>query len=246
MLIWAVAFGSMSATFPFSVLYSKFGARYVFFAAGIISATSTLLIPLATKFGIYYLLTLRVCQGIAYAADFAAIGVLCSRWASLKQNGVFISFLTCFTPFSSSITNPVAGALCESRFGWPAVFYSHGTVSVLLFILWFIIYTDNPATHRAVSNVELEKIHRNKSAAHINMEPFTPYRQILKNPVVWVVWLNALADIGSTIFLITYTPTYINNVLHYSVSKTGILGALPAILNIPFKLGSGYLSDSLK
>ena len=94
--------------------------------------------------------------------------------------------------------------------------------------------------------MELEKIHRNKSEAHINSDSFIPYKAILSNPVVWAVWLNALADIGSTIFLITYTPTYLNNVLHYSVSKTGILGALPAILNIPFKLGSGYFSDKLK
>uniref|UniRef100_A0A914Q032 Major facilitator superfamily (MFS) profile domain-containing protein n=1 Tax=Panagrolaimus davidi TaxID=227884 RepID=A0A914Q032_9BILA len=109
-LMWAVAIGSMAATFPLSVLYSKFGARYVFFTAGLVSAISTLLIPAGAEMGLSWFLALRVLQGIAYAADFAAIGVLCARWASLKQNGMFISILTCFSTISSSITNPVAGA----------------------------------------------------------------------------------------------------------------------------------------
>uniref|UniRef100_A0AC34G5K7 Major facilitator superfamily (MFS) profile domain-containing protein n=1 Tax=Panagrolaimus sp. ES5 TaxID=591445 RepID=A0AC34G5K7_9BILA len=111
MLIWAVAISSLIATFPFTILYSKFGAKYVLLSAGLLSAFATLLIPIAVKQGLQWFLILRVFQGISYAAVFAAIGVLCSRWASLKQNGVFISVLTCFSSLASSITNPVAGAV---------------------------------------------------------------------------------------------------------------------------------------
>lgn len=111
MLIWAVAISSLVATFPFTILYSKFGAKYVLLSAGLLSAFATLLIPTAVKHGLQWFLVLRVFQGISYAAVFAAIGVLCSRWASLKQNGVFISVLTCFSSLATSITNPVAGAV---------------------------------------------------------------------------------------------------------------------------------------
>uniref|UniRef100_A0A914P0A9 Major facilitator superfamily (MFS) profile domain-containing protein n=1 Tax=Panagrolaimus davidi TaxID=227884 RepID=A0A914P0A9_9BILA len=254
MLMWAVAIGSMAATFPLSVLYSKFGARYVFFTAGLVSAISTLLIPAGAEMGLSWFLALRVLQGIAYAADFAAIGVLCARWASLKQNGMFISILTCFSTISSSITNPVAGALfkslnqflCESQFGWPSVYYTHGAASVILFGLWVFFYTDHPATHKSVSSTELEKIHRNKTEAHINMDSFIPYKKICTNPVILSVWFCALADIGSGIFLLTYTPTYIKNVLKYGVEETGWLGALPALSHIPIKLGTGYFSDKVK
>ena len=126
------------------------------------------------------------------------------------------------------------------------MYYSHGIVSVILFCSWVYFYTDHPATHRNVSEVELEKIHRNKTAAHIKMDSFIPYWAIVTNPTVLVVWLNALADIGSGIFLLTYTPTYINAVLHYNVSKTGAMGALLALSHIPFKLITGYMSDKLK
>jgi len=245
-LMWAVAVGSIVATFPFNVAYAHYGARMVFFSAGAMSAIATLLIPLCVKLGIGWFIVARIVQGIAFGADFAAIGVVCSRWASLKQNGIFISILTLFSSLSSAITNPSAGALCESSWGWPSVYYIHGTIGLTLFVLWYILYTDHPDTHKNVSEVELEKIHRNKTAAHIKMDSYIPYWEIIKNPVVLVVWLNALADIGSGIFLLTYTPTYINAVLHYNVGKTGAMGALLALSHIPFKLVTGYLSDKLK
>jgi ACS family sodium-dependent inorganic phosphate cotransporter-like MFS transporter 5 len=245
-LMWAVAIGSIIATFPFNVAYAHYGARVVFFSAGMMSAIATLLIPLCINFGLGYFLIARVVQGIAFGADFAAIGVVCARWASLKQNGIFISILTLFSSLSSAITNPSAGALCESSWGWQSVYYIHGAVGCILFSLWLIFYTDHPDTHRNVSSVELEKIHRNKTAAHIKMDSYIPYWAIVTNPTVLVVWLNALADIGSGIFLLTYTPTYINAVLHYNVGKTGAMGALLALSHIPFKLVTGYLSDKLK
>uniref|UniRef100_A0A7E4V879 MFS domain-containing protein n=1 Tax=Panagrellus redivivus TaxID=6233 RepID=A0A7E4V879_PANRE len=245
-LMWAVAFGSIAATFPFNLLYAKYGARRVFLAAGILSATATVLIPPFAHIGFWWFVGARVIQGVAYAADFAAIGVLCSRWASLKQNGIFISILTCFSPISSAITNPVSGALCNSSWGWPSVYYFHGAACILLFVAWFAFYTDRPECHRNVSSIELEKIHRDKSEAHKSMDSFIPYLAIIRNPVILTVWLNALADIGCGIFLLTYTPTYMNNVLNYSVGHTGWLGALPALSHIPFKLATGYFSDKNK
>uniref|UniRef100_A0A914Z3W5 Major facilitator superfamily (MFS) profile domain-containing protein n=1 Tax=Panagrolaimus superbus TaxID=310955 RepID=A0A914Z3W5_9BILA len=245
-LLWTAAIGSMIATFPFSYLYTQYGARYVFFIAGMISTISTLLVPYAANAGLYHLLALRFLLGVAYAADFAAIGILCSRWASLKQNAIFISFLTCFTPISSAITNPVSGILCESRFGWPAVYYVHAGASFILFIMWLYFYTDHPGKHRNVSMIEREKIHRNKSEAHINGDKYVPYWEIIKNPVILAVWLNAFVDLVSALFMLTYVPTYLNSVLHFDVKKTGWLAALPGLSHIPPKLLCGQLSDRIK
>uniref|UniRef100_A0AC35GJI2 Major facilitator superfamily (MFS) profile domain-containing protein n=1 Tax=Panagrolaimus sp. PS1159 TaxID=55785 RepID=A0AC35GJI2_9BILA len=244
-LMWASAIGSMIATFPFNYLYTKFGAKYVFFAAGIISTIATAFIPIAAEAGIIWFLILRFFQGISYGADFAAIGILCSRWASLKQNGVFISILTTFTHIASTITNPVSGILCESRFGWPSVYYSHAAVSLIMFILWLIFYCDDPAKHKSVSAIELEKIHRNKTETHKNMESYVPYKEICKNPVILAVWFNAFVDIVSAMFLTTYIPTYINSVLHYGIGNTGWLAALPTLAHLPVKFLSGHLSDKI-
>lgn len=62
-LMWAVAFGSMLGTFPFSFLYTRFGARFVLFGAGLLSVISTALIPFAAiQLGFPTFLVLRFLQ----------------------------------------------------------------------------------------------------------------------------------------------------------------------------------------
>uniref|UniRef100_A0A914DBR9 Major facilitator superfamily (MFS) profile domain-containing protein n=1 Tax=Acrobeloides nanus TaxID=290746 RepID=A0A914DBR9_9BILA len=245
-LQWAVAAGSIIGTFPFNWLYVTYGARYVFFGAGIASTLATLAIPISAQIGIWCFIAVRFIQGFAYAANFASIGVLCSRWSSLKQMGFFLAVLTNFTPMSTVVTNIVSGQLCESQFGWPAVYYVHGVGCLILFTLWIIFYNDFPERNKRVSAIELEKIHRNKSQAHIQMDSFVPYWEILKNPVILTVWLNSLADIFSGVFLLLYAPTYFKNVLKFGVAKTGFLSAMPALSHIFMKWFCGYVCDKIK
>uniref|UniRef100_A0A915EQI0 Major facilitator superfamily (MFS) profile domain-containing protein n=1 Tax=Ditylenchus dipsaci TaxID=166011 RepID=A0A915EQI0_9BILA len=208
MLQWTVSISAMLATFPFTWLCTQFGARYVFFASGMLSTFSTALIPPASALGLGWFIAVRVLQGLAYASDFAVIGVLCTRWASLRENAKFLGVLTCFSPLSSVLTNSVSGVICDTpALGWPWVHYVHAMASFAQRI-------------------------------------FVPYLDVIKDKVVWSVWLNAFADIFSGYFLIIYAPTYLKKVLQYSTTETGFFGALIAGAHIPIKLGAGYISDS--
>lgn len=55
------------------------------------------------------------------------------------------------------------------------VYYGHAAVCLVLFLLWVYFYNDHPRVNKFVSDVELEKINRGKSDAHINMDKFLPY-----------------------------------------------------------------------
>lgn len=48
-------------------------------------------------------------QGIAYAADFAVIGIICVKWAPQDEAAFFISLLTVFSPFATVITTSITG-----------------------------------------------------------------------------------------------------------------------------------------
>uniref|UniRef100_A0A1I8EYL0 MFS domain-containing protein n=1 Tax=Wuchereria bancrofti TaxID=6293 RepID=A0A1I8EYL0_WUCBA len=152
-LLWALGFGTFVGVWPFNFLYLQYGARYVFFAAGFLSAFSTLVIPLTAYMGLIWFIAARVLQGVAYGADFAAIGVITVRWASLKQSGVFIAVLTSFNSLSTLITNPISGLLCESSLGWPAVYYIHAAFGIFIFTVWILFYRDQPETHKNVSAI---------------------------------------------------------------------------------------------
>uniref|UniRef100_A0A915P3A1 MFS domain-containing protein n=1 Tax=Meloidogyne floridensis TaxID=298350 RepID=A0A915P3A1_9BILA len=224
-LQYAVGIASIISTFPFSMLYTKFGARFVFLSAGILSTISTALLPFAASKGMIAFTFIRLLQGFAYGANFAAIGFVCHRWATLKQHGFFFSV---------------------PSLGWPWVYYVHALVSPILFGFWLFLYTDHPDTHPCVSQREKDQILSGKTEAEIGISGFMPYRAILSNKTVLIVWLNSFADIVTAVFLITYLPTYVSKVLRYGVRETGIWSAVPALLHIPVKIGSGWLADNMR
>lgn len=100
--------------------------------------------PLAINLGFYYVLACRILQGVAFSANFPAIGAFTSKWTYYKQNGLFVSALVAYVQFAPAVTMPVSGALCATSWGWPSVFYVHGAYSVVLFTLFAIFYRNNP------------------------------------------------------------------------------------------------------
>jgi MFS family permease len=166
----------MIATFPFIWLCNKHGAKMTFFVSGIVSAISCALIPAAASLGYTWLLIIRVFQGLAYACDFAVIGVLVTRWAGLSENAKFIALMTCFSPLANGFTNGISGWICDSSLGWTYVHYVHAIFSVVLFTLWFILYNDDPRSNRFVSSIELFAIQEGKTEAHKSHTSFVPYK----------------------------------------------------------------------
>ncbi|KAI6217521.1 MFS domain-containing protein [Aphelenchoides besseyi] len=241
----AVAIGAAIATLMFSEAYVRIGTKWPFFVAGMLSVFATALIPFAAEFHFYALLAFRFLQGISFAADFAAVGSLCSSWASLKQNGLFLGFLTAYSPASSALTNWIGGVVCKSSYGWPMVFYVHAISGFVVFVLWFLVYCDKPQDSRKVSPIELEKIQRNKNRDQINGTKKIPYKSLLTDVRIWSIWFSAFAEIFSTSFLSVHSPYYIKNVLQYSVEETGNFSALSRLVQIPVRLICGEMSDRI-
>ncbi|CAB3396689.1 unnamed protein product [Caenorhabditis bovis] len=246
LIMWAVAAGTIIGTVPVNMFYIKYGARYPFLLAGIISAASTFCIPYAARTNWIVLLFLRFMQGIAYSADFAAIGLMTVRWAPLSETALFIALLTCFTGISSTITNSVTGIVCESSLGWRYSFYGHSLASIIVFALWTHFYIDDPKDARNVTKKELSKIHKNKSDAHLDSKADIPYKEIFTSPVILCVWMNAFFEMTALILFATYLPIYFNEVLGFGVTETGFYVGLLLGINIPLRLVAALLSDKLK
>ncbi|KAK6753149.1 hypothetical protein RB195_012632 [Necator americanus] len=245
-IIWAVAVGTIIGTFPINYFYIKYGARYPFLVAGITSTISTLLIPTAARLGLVSLLIVRFLQGLAYSADFAAIGLVCVRWAPLSETAIYIAFLTSFTPISAIVTNAVTGLLCSSSLGWKSSYYLHGAFGAIAFSLWFLYYTDKPEISSRVSEKELKHIQKGKSAEHIEHKKDVPYKDLLTSPAILSVWFNAFCEMSAMILLSTYSPIYFRHVFGFEIDTTGLLVSLTTVAQLPCKVVAGLASDRIK
>ncbi|VDK68123.1 unnamed protein product [Anisakis simplex] len=71
-------------------------------------------------------------------------------------------------------------------------------------------------------------------------------QKIIRHPIVWSVWLSAMGELMTSQFIVLYGPTYLKEVLGFSVAHTGYFVALPRALHFFFKIASGIASDKIK
>ncbi|CAD5220876.1 unnamed protein product [Bursaphelenchus okinawaensis] len=244
-LNWAVGIGSAIGTFPFSIAYTRFGAKYIIGIVGMISAALCIVTPLAAAHGEYWFYAVRVLHGLAYSADFAAIGLLCTKWAPLAQSAFYVSTLTSYSSLSSLLMFVFGGYMCETSIGWPLIYYTCAAAGFLFFILWFIFFDDLPSESRFTSAKEVELIQEGKGDEEIHQVKKVPYLQIMTNPVCWTIWYNSFAEIATSFFLYSFVAKFHHNVLGFSIHTAGLMAALPSCIYIPLRIVVGYINDRI-
>ncbi|CAL2033246.1 unnamed protein product [Caenorhabditis brenneri] len=255
-LFSAVAIGAMTAVYPFMYIIQKTGSRSVVTLVGLFSAVTTALIPWMAYLGFYPLLTMRFLQGMGLSTGFTLIGIVTRQWSMQAQGAFFFACLSCFFQIGPIFTMPVAGAFCTSSIGWPAVYYTHSLVTIVIFSTFFVFYRyllikettvtekfrESPVSHKFVSELELSKIQRGKGET--KRQP-VPLGQILKDPVVLSIWTTALANFMGIQLTMQFSPTYLHKILGFSVKDTGPFSALPQVITAFVKVSAGYSADKL-
>ncbi|KAF1765213.1 hypothetical protein GCK72_005165 [Caenorhabditis remanei] len=241
-LFSAVAIGAMTAVYPFMYIIQKKGSRSVVTLVGFFSAATTALIPWMAYLGFYPLLAMRFLQGMGLSTGFTLIGIVTRQWSMQAQGAFFFACLSCFFQIGPIFTMPVAGAFCTSSVGWPAVYYVHSLVTVLIFSMFFAFYRENPVSHKFVTELELSKIQRGKGET--KRQP-VPLSEILRDPVVLSIWTTALANFMGIQLTMQFSPTYLHKILGFSVEDTGPFSALPQVITAFVKVSAGYSADKL-
>uniref|UniRef100_A0A914C2Y4 Major facilitator superfamily (MFS) profile domain-containing protein n=1 Tax=Acrobeloides nanus TaxID=290746 RepID=A0A914C2Y4_9BILA len=193
---------------------------------------------------------MRFLQGFATSLCNTSMGSITSQWSTIKESGFFLALLSSHYQLGQVLTMPTAGVLCESRWGWPALYYIQGVLTALIAITFYIFYRDNPYRHKFVSAKELLKIEEGKinvlvkdGGGQKDLSKKVPYKAMLTDFVVWGIVLSInFIRIGYLIF-IQFGPIYLNKVMKFNVKNTGIGSALPFLGSIILKLIAGQLSD---
>ncbi|KAI6230260.1 Sodium-dependent phosphate transport protein 1 [Aphelenchoides fujianensis] len=113
------------------------GGSWALVLHGALSAAATFGLPPATRFGFWAVVACRFLHGWALACVYPAIGGVTSEWATWEQSGTFTALLSTSLQLGAVLTMPLAGVVCESRWGWPLLYVLQGAATLLATAAFF-------------------------------------------------------------------------------------------------------------
>ncbi|XP_055339710.1 putative inorganic phosphate cotransporter [Paramacrobiotus metropolitanus] len=202
------------------------GGKHVFGFSVLFGGVLTLCIPWAARTHYGVLIAVRVLQGIINGVCFPAMETLISSWSPSEERTKFIGFIFSGMHIGMMLMFAVSGYLI-SLWGWPSIFYVFGVSACLWFAIWTLYIYETPFAHPDISSVELELITKDAQNSEPEQRSPLPWWK----PLTSVPFLAAaIAHFGGNwgfVTLLTNLPTYLHEILHFSLKSNGLLSALP-------------------
>ncbi|XP_037119897.1 sialin isoform X3 [Syngnathus acus] len=217
-LLGAFFFGYLCTQILGGYLSGRYGGR-IFLGLGVLgTAALTLLTPLAAKWGPYWLFALRALEGVGEGVTFPAMMAMWAHWAPPLERSRLLSISGNGANFGAFLAMPLTGYICQAL-GWPAVFYICGGAGCLWAVLWFLLASDDPSTHRRISKEERDYIIssiRHQGSSH---GWSVPVLSMLTSVPLWAIIITQMCYNWSFYTQFTSLPTYLSNILHFDLKS---------------------------
>nr|XP_046274441.1 sialin [Scatophagus argus]XP_046274442.1 sialin [Scatophagus argus]XP_046274443.1 sialin [Scatophagus argus]XP_046274444.1 sialin [Scatophagus argus] len=243
-LLGAFFFGYLCTQIPGGYLSGHYGGS-VFLGLGVLgTAALTLLTPLAAQLGSYWLFALRALEGFGEGVTFPAMMAMWARWAPPLERSRLMTMSGSGANFGAFLALPLTGYICQTL-GWPAVFYICGGAGCLWAVFWFSFVSNDPRTHRRISDEERDYIINSIGPQGTGHGWSVPLLPMLLSVPLWAIIITQMCANWSYYTLLTSLPTYMDNILHFDLKSNGFLSALPYLGAWLFSTLSGFLADLL-
>ena len=196
---------------------------YKLMAAGIILwAGSTLLMGFAG--GFVSLLVLRIMLGIGESISFPGSSKIIARHVPAERRGVANAAVATGLALGPAV-GTLAGGLILASWGWPAIFFIFGIVTLLWLLPWQQVVKDLP-----------------KSGFH-DEGPQVPIGLLLKK---WPLWsMSIVHALGNYCFyfLLAWLPLFLTKSRGFSIAEMTMLATLGYAVQGACAFGYGHFSD---
>uniref|UniRef100_A0A3Q1HB86 Sialin n=1 Tax=Anabas testudineus TaxID=64144 RepID=A0A3Q1HB86_ANATE len=243
-LLGAFFFGYLCTQIPGGYLAGHYGGS-LFLGLGVLgTAVLTLLTPLAAQLGSYWLFALRALEGFGEGVTFPAMMAMWARWAPPLERSRLMSLSGSGANFGAFLALPLTGLICQTL-GWPAVFYLCGGTGCLWAVFWFIFVSDDPRTHRRISEEERDYIINSIGPQGKGHGWSVPVLPMMMSVPLWAIIVTQMCSNWAYYTLLTSLPTYMDNILHFDLQSNGLVSALPYLGGMIFSTLSGFAADKL-
>ncbi|CAL0318384.1 unnamed protein product [Lupinus luteus] len=220
----------------------KLGGKVVLGFGVIWWSIATVLTPIAAKLGLPYLLIMRAFMGIGEGVAMPAMNNMISKWVPVSERSRSLA-LVYSGMYLGSVTGLAFSPLLIQKFGWPSVFYSFGSLGSVWFALWLRKAYSSPKDDPDLGTEEKRLI----LEGSVSKEPVTviPWKLILSKAPVWALIISHFCHNWGTFILLTWMPTYYNQVLKFNLTESGLLCVLPWLTMAIFANIGGWIADTL-
>ncbi|XP_043723675.1 ascorbate transporter, chloroplastic-like isoform X2 [Telopea speciosissima] len=203
---------------------------------------ATILTPVAAKIGLPFLLVVRAFMGIGEGVAMPAMNNILSKWIPVGERSRSLA-LVYSGMYLGSVTGLAFSPLLIHRFGWPSVFYSFGSVGTVWFAIWLSKAHSSPFEDPELRPEEKRLI----ISGNPPKDPVTtiPWRLILSKAPVWALIVSHFCHNWGTFILLTWMPTYYNQVLKFNLMESGLFCVLPWLTMAFSANAGGWIADTL-
>ncbi|KAL5075493.1 hypothetical protein RYX36_014477 [Vicia faba] len=162
-----------------------------------------------------------------------AMNNILSKWVPVAERSRSLS-LVYSGMYLRSVTGLAFSPFLIHQYGWPSVFYSFGSLGTA---------HSSPLDDPEMLPEEKKLIATNG----MSKEPVKeiPWRLILSKPPVWALIVCHFCHNWGTFILLTWMPTYYNQVLKFNLTESGLFCVLPWLAMAISANFGGWIADTL-
>ncbi|WVZ17188.1 hypothetical protein V8G54_010170 [Vigna mungo] len=220
----------------------KIGGKLVLGFGVVWWSIATVLTPIAAKLGLPFLLIMRAFMGIGEGVAMPAMNNILSKWIPVSERSRSLA-LVYSGMYLGSVTGLAFSPVLIQKFGWPSVFYSFGSLGSIWFVLWLSKAYSSPKEDPDLGVEEKKLI----LGGNVSKEPVSviPWKLILSKAPVWALIISHFCHNWGTFILLTWMPTYYNQVLKFNLTESGLFCVLPWLTMAIFANIGGWIADTL-
>lgn len=220
----------------------KFGGKPVLGFGVVWWSVATVLTPVAARIGLPFLLIMRAFMGIGEGVAMPAMNNMLSKWIPVSERSRSLAFVYSGM-YLGSVTGLAVSPILIQKFGWPSVFYSFGSLGSIWFALWLKKAYSSPKEDPELRAEEKRHI----LGGSISKEAVSviPWKLILSKAPVWALIISHFCHNWGTFILLTWMPTYYNQVLKFNLTESGLFCVLPWLTMAVFANIGGWIADTL-
>ncbi|CAH1972866.1 unnamed protein product [Acanthoscelides obtectus] len=230
-----------------SQLAKNLGVKVIFAIAMSIASIFTILVPFfGEELGYGGVMACRVIQGAGQGFLLPCLHTLLSNWAPIAERAKFGGLVYAGQALGTVVAMPVTGAIADTRLGWPVSFYLYGGLGIVWVLCWIAFGHNTPADDKNISTAERKWIEYGLvQEDDVGQKHPTPWKSIFTSVPFYAILAAHCGQNWGFWTLLTETPTYMEKILKFSITKNSLLCALPYFVCWALNLVMSPIADML-